>query len=308
MSTPILLLLFNRPDYTKELLSKISNITSKHLFIAVDGPRVGNDLDTDNIRQVIELVESTSFAAEKVSKLYRENNLGCRHGVKAAIDWFFEHTEAGIILEDDCIPDNSFFTFCETMLEKYEHEESVFAICGTNFLLDKIHLEHSYYCSAYFHAWGWATWKRSWEKYDFNMTGCPELFNEQMVNFYNFTDDEKKHWESLFVNIYDNIDRFNSWAYPFSYTVWKHKGMCIAPARNLITNIGFDANATHTKRAPFWFKYLDTGTIRVNKHPKVLALHHRADHTEFDNIIKLNYAPPFLKKVQQRLKRFLHFL
>jgi GT2 family glycosyltransferase len=147
VSSPVLLLLFNRPDYTKILLEAIASIPLTSIYIAIDGPRTDHPEDINQINEVKKLVEGTQFRAPVIHKLYRDHNLGCRNGVKNALDWFFQQEEAGIILEDDCIPDPSFFPYCDELLEKYAKEEKDFAISGDNFLMEKVQIRDSYYFS-----------------------------------------------------------------------------------------------------------------------------------------------------------------
>ena len=143
MQTPVLLLLFNRPDYSAVLLDRMATVPVSRVYVAIDGPRASHPDDVQQIAMVKELVEKTHFQTKEIYTLYQPQNLGCRHGVKAALDWFFSKEERGIVLEDDCIPDISFFPFCDILLEKYAQDERVFAISGDNFLLDEVKIPES---------------------------------------------------------------------------------------------------------------------------------------------------------------------
>jgi hypothetical protein len=303
LQTPVLLLLFNRPDFTRELLKQIIPLSDARIYIAADGPRKSHTEDTVNCAAVRKLADDAPFASKQVFKLYRSDNLGCRHGVKDALDWFFSREERGIILEDDCIPDPSFFPFCEQLLEKYAVDEQVFAISGDNFLLDKIRLKESYYFTRYFHAWGWATWKRAWQKYDFEMRAFPEFIQRNGFEFYHMTENEKKYWTEQFSGIYNQLETVNSWAYPFSFSVWANQAVCIAPAKNLVRNTGFENSGTHTIQAPYWYKYLETGKLDITSHPDRISIHEDADRCEFNNIILQLYRPPLLKRIWYALTK-----
>jgi hypothetical protein len=303
VNTPVLLLLFNRPGCTKVLLNKIASLSLNNLYIVVDGPRKGNVDDNINCKIVQELVESTAFNSNQVFKKIRTENLGCRHGVKDAIDWFFSEETEGIILEDDCIPDDTFFTFCEKLLERYKETENVLAISGDNFLLGQLQTHDSYYFTKYFHAWGWATWKRAWEKYDFNMDGFPSFVERNMLSYYKVSDEEKQCLENLYTSVYNDPNRQNSWAYPFSFTVLNNHAFCIAPAKNLVNNIGFSIDATHTRNRPYWYQYVKTESLRVTKHPDSVILNTHADAIEFNTVVKHMYAPSIVQRVKSTLKK-----
>lgn len=305
MQTPVLLLLFNRPDYTRALLKQITPLSDAKIYIAVDGPRLNHPTDAENCAEVRKLVDTAPFKSKQVFKLYRDKNLGCRHGVKQAIDWFFSMEERGIILEDDCIPDPSFFPYCELLLEKYASAEHVFAISGDNFLLNTYRVPESYYFTRYFHAWGWATWKRAWEKFDFYMLGFPEFIQASGFDFYRMTDTEKSYWTKKYTELFLHLEEVNSWAYPFTFSVWQNQAVCIAPSVNLVKNIGFEQTGTHTKAASYWYQYLETGKLEISTHPDKIAINFEADQREFNNIILHLYRPPIIKRIRAFLKK--HF-
>jgi len=167
-TTPILFLVFNRPDTTKIVFDEIKKSQPKKLFIAADGPRNGNYEDTENCEIVREIVTGVDWDCD-VHTLFRKKNLGCKHAISGALDWFFSNVEDGIILEDDTLPHPKFFRFCEELIARYRNQKNIIAISGDNFQHGKRRGENSYYFSKYVHIWGWATWKRAWELYDVNM-------------------------------------------------------------------------------------------------------------------------------------------
>lgn len=239
--TPILFLIFNRPDTTKKVFEKIREIKPQQLFIAADGPREGSELDEVNCKEVREIIANVDWECE-VEYLFREVNLGCRLAVSQAITWFFDHVEEGIILEDDTWPNVSFFSFCQELLEKYRNNSKVMMVSGDNFLTKKIRIEHSYYFSNYFHIWGWATWRRAWEKYDEDLEGLEAFENK---GFYFLDLEEKRYWNERFNYVKKN--RIDSWDYIWFMSIWNYGGVSVNPHRNLVKNIGFGPNATHTK-------------------------------------------------------------
>lgn len=161
-----------------------------------------------------------------------------------AISWFFEHVEEGIILEDDCLPDISFFRFCEELLARYRFDDRIFMISGANFLPKSFKSPYSYYFSQLPHIWGWATWRRSWEKYNFRMADFSSFKKENVIK--NIWNDKniQKYFLSRFEEVYNG--EVDTWDYQVNYCMWKNNTVSIIPSTNLISNIGFCPDATHT--------------------------------------------------------------
>lgn len=237
--TPILFLIFNRPNNTKKVFAEIRKQKPKYLYIAADGPR--NDLfEITLCKEVRKVVTNIDWDCE-LKTLFREKNLGCKYAVSSAIDWFFEHVEGGIILEDDCLPDTSFFLFCDELLKKYKHDNKIMHITGTN-LNDNLKFgDGSYYCSNYPNIWGWATWKRAWEKYDLELNNT-DFYLELIKNKFKYHS-EQKFWESR-INLLDT--GLDTWDYQWMFSIWREDGICLNSNYNLVLNIGFDKEATHT--------------------------------------------------------------
>jgi hypothetical protein len=241
-TTPVLFLIFNRPETTKQVWEVIQSVRPKHLYVAADGPRSTRPEDIEKCKQARAIVQPDWDCELKI--LYREENLGCRNAVSQAITWFFNEVEEGIILEDDCLPDPTFFNFCSVLLEKYRNEPSIMHIGGCNFQYGKKRGEGSYYFSKYNHIWGWATWRRAWESYDMDMKDYPLLKNQKTWREVFFNEYEEKKWRPKFQSVYDN--KYDTWDYQWTFAIWKSKGLAVTPQVNLISNIGFDKNATHT--------------------------------------------------------------
>lgn len=241
--TPILFLIFNRPDTTKLVFESIKKMKPKKLYIAADGPRVDRLGEFELCERTRNIIKDIDWECE-VKTLFRSNNLGCKVAVSSAIDWFFENEEQGIILEDDCLPNESFYFFCEELLNYYKKDNTIMHIGGSNFQNEKIRGNASYYFSNYNHIWGWATWRRAWEKYDVNMQTftteeCNDILNQTFKS-----EKEKFFWRKIFN---DSIKKdVNTWDYQWTYAIMKNKGLSIIPNINLVKNIGFDENGTHT--------------------------------------------------------------
>ncbi len=281
LDTPVLFLVFNRPEKTKRVFSVVRRMKPKYLFIAADGPRnnkVGEDRKCEEVRQIVTNIDWEC----EIKTLFRDNNLGCGKAVSSAIDWFFENIEEGIILEDDCLPDDSFFYFCEKLLEYHRLDNKVMIISGNNFQDDKIYTNTSYYFSSYPHIWGWATWKRAWKLFDFEMEGLDDFINENKLkqNFRRKRD--RICWKNILKQTQKN--NIDTWDYRWMYAIWKNRGVCIIPNCNLVKNIGFDEEATHTKSNN---NYPTTvASIKEIKFNNNIKLEYNADERYFDYFLK----------------------
>ena len=239
---PILFLVFNRPETEKKVFEVIKKIRPSELYVAADGPRKNKKVELERCREARRLIDEGIDWNCKVHKLYRNKNLGCKIAVSSAIDWFFENVEEGIILEDDCLPDSSFFEFCSIMLEKYRHDEKIMHISGDNYQPELSKLPNSYYFSRYPNIWGWATWRRAWNKYSVSLENWRK---ENLKNiFSNMSLLEKLYWS----NNFDLVEKglVSTWDYQWVLTLFKANGYSINPNVNLIENIGFGNGATHT--------------------------------------------------------------
>lgn len=243
LSTPVLLLIFNRPDTTREVFEAIRKARPQKLYVAADGPRKDKAGEAERCAETRAIVDNIDWPCEKVI-LFRDQNLGCRNAVSSAIDWFFSNEEEGIILEDDCLPSPSFFTYCAEMLEKHRDDPSVMHICGDNPTDGKVYGEGSYYYSPFSLIWGWATWRRAWEQYDVNMSSFPAFRDHQKIKDVFHQATFQKYWTEKYQELYDG--KVDTWDFQWFYTIMCEGGLAIIPNVNLITNIGFGADATHT--------------------------------------------------------------
>lgn len=242
--TPILFLVFNRPDTTKRAFEAIKKIRPKKLFIAADGPRQDRLEDIECCAEVRNIVNNIDWPCD-VKKLFQDKNLGCRIAPPTAIDWFFNNIEEGIILEDDCVPDASFFYFCQELLSRYRDDEQVAIISGSSLIPFKTNNNDSYRFSIYPLLWGWATWRRVWLKHDINMSSYPDFIKKNRIQSITKVKIIQKYWLTLFDKSYQKL--LNTWDYPLLYSVWNSNRLSIIPSENMITNIGFSSDATHTK-------------------------------------------------------------
>jgi len=232
---PILFIIFNRPKYTEQVFAEIKKIKPKKLFIVADGPRFPSEIELCN--EARKIVENIDWDCE-VKKNFSEKNLGLKKRISSGITWFFENVEEGIILEDDCLPHPTFFDYCRIILEKYRDNNNVMMISGDNPIQDTYKANCSYFFSRYYAIWGWATWKRAWEKYDSEMKDWPRLKKEKWLkNFYHHRG-LLQFLNLLFDQAYSN--EIDSWATRWFYSCLRNNGLCIAPATNIVSNIGIE--------------------------------------------------------------------
>lgn len=244
MNTAVLLLVFNRPDTTKKVLGQIRKVKPKRLYVGCDAARatkIGEDQVVGEVRSIIQ--EMVDWECE-LHTLYQTQNLGCKMAVSGALSWFFEQEEMGIILEDDCLPDLSFFSYCEELLLRFKDDESIFMISGNNFQRGNKVTSYSYYYSWLTHIWGWASWRRSWQKVDLEMKNWEEFKRNGGVSQIYPNRTYAKAWERTFERYL--AGKYNTWDYPLLFASWWHRQLTVLPEVNLVTNIGFGGVNTHT--------------------------------------------------------------
>ncbi len=248
---PVLLITFNRPDTTAEVFEAIKSIAPRKLYIFSDAPRQGNQDDFEKVGQVRELFKNADPGI-KIERNFQVKNLGCAGGVTTAINWAFENEDRLIILEDDCLPAKSFFSFCKSMLEKFKEDERVMHISGTRWN-DEYTNDASILFSSIGHIWGWATWKRAWSKYDFTINDWKENLNKVNARFSNRA--ARQYWKELFRDIHSKPVKY-TWDYQWQYTLFKSDGLAVVPDRNLISNIGLVGTHNHSSTSSTRSAYL----------------------------------------------------
>ena len=243
METAVLFLVFNRPDTTAQVFEAIRRARPPRLYVAADAARAGRPDEADNVTRVREISTKVDWPCE-LKTLFRDENLGCKYAVSSAITWFFGLEEEGIILEDDCLPSQSFFWFCEEMLCRYRNDQAVMVITGTN-ITRNIPYDGDYFFSRYALMWGWASWASAWEEYDLELVNWPKSDQTKHLKSLGVTGlAEIITWKNLFTKTKANL--IDTWDYQWIYSCWLRGGLTIAPAKNLIKNIGFSEDATHT--------------------------------------------------------------
>lgn len=296
LNTPILFIIFNRPDTTRRVFDEIRKIKPQSLYVAADGPKIKQAGEVDLCEETQKIASDVDWPCD-VHTNFSETNLGCKIGVSKAIDWFFEKVEAGIILEDDCLPDQSFFLFCQELLEKYRDTDKIKMISGNNFQGGIQRGEASYYFSRFPHIWGWATWRRAWNDYDVSMRSYPQFKSEGKIKDIFTNQKVQRYYISLFDRLYRN--EIDTWDGQWVYSIYKKNGLSIIPNTNLVSNIGFGPNATHTKAEGILSK-MPTGKIEKISHPLKIEANEEADNLTFNKI----YYRPLTQKIITKIKNF----
>ena len=272
--TPILFIIFNRPDTTQKVFNTIRKAKPKQLFIAADGSRPDREGEIEKCQKSRKIATSVDWDCE-VKTLFRDKNLGCKIAISSAIDWFFENVEEGIILEDDCLPNQSFFWFCQELLEYYRNDTRIMHISANNFQFGRVRGEGSYYFSKYGSTWGWATWRRAWKHYDVNMKNFEEFKKEAQINNVFPIKQQQKYWTKVFQLVHEG--KIDTWDHQWAYTCFINNGLCIKPNINLVSNIGFGSNSTHTKDKSCTFSEMEAREITDIIHPNFALADQEAD-------------------------------
>lgn len=243
LKTAVLFLVFNRLDATKQVFNAIRQAKPPRLYVAGDGARIKNKNEYKKVKEVRDYIMENINWECKVKTLFREQNLGCKYAVTEAISWFFENEKQGIILEDDCLPSQSFFWYCEELLEKYQNDNSVFLISGETHDSEFLGDGEDYAFCKYPLLWGWASWNRAWRSYDPEMQEWPKE-QKEFINSISKNKYTKNFWKTNFARMYNK--EIDTWDYQLAYLLLKKNGKCIFPKVNLVSNIGFGMEATRT--------------------------------------------------------------
>lgn len=245
---PVVLLIFNRPEFVRRVVDAIRSVRPRQVFVVADGPRGGVHSDKIACSHArAEVKHGINWPCEVRWEL-TEQNLGCGRRVASGLDWVFSQVEEAIVLEDDCVAAEKFFPFCAELLDRYRDDARVGAIGGANFQPRDVSNGVGFYFSRYPHVWGWATWRRAWRGYDHAMVDWPAAKREGWPRDYFGTAREAEFWTRVLDRVWEG--EIDSWAYRWAFAVWRRDWLAALPATSLVTNIGFGDASTHTKRVP----------------------------------------------------------
>jgi hypothetical protein len=278
---PVLLIAWRRTDTLQRVIHSLRMVAPRNVFLACDGPHADRPEEAVMVSRVREMLLREIDWPCQVEKKFSPSNQGCQRAVGGAVDWFFKSVQEGIILEDDCVPHPDFFPFCSDLLKKYRHEERIGCITGDNFQDGLRRGNGSYYFSKYPHCWGWATWRRAWEKYSPPIEFWPEWrTSKEWLHFFNDSK-ERCYWEGLFDKQYAGT--IDSWAYPWTASLWHAGSLTATPQKNLVQNVGFGREATHTKGTEQRLS-IPTEQLQILQHPDAIQPNHQADRYVFEHV------------------------
>lgn len=292
MDTPVLLIAWRRPHTLRQVIDAIRPIGPTRLYVACDGPNPERADEAEKVAATRQVIEQEIDWPCQIERLYSDVNQGCRLGVSRAITWFFEQVEEGIILEDDCVPHPDFFTYCTTLLERYRHDARVWCISGNNFQDGQWRGDGSYYFSRYNHCWGWASWRRCWQLYDADLSQWPALRDSGLLDTIFEDSVERKYWSAIWQRLVDE-GKPDTWDYQWTFTCLANGGLTALPNRNLVSNVGFGEDATHTTGASTAPK-VDVG-IDPSFIPAFVLRDAKADRYTFRHSFGSNRVTPIVK-------------
>jgi hypothetical protein len=298
LSTPVAFFIFNRPHLTQKVFEAIRDARPARLLVVADGPRHSQVGEVDLCSQTRAIIKQVDWNCEVLTN-FSETNLGCKQRVSSGLDWVFETVEEAIILEDDCLPHATFFPFCETLLERYRYDSRIMVISGDNFQFGQRRTEDSYYFSRYNHCWGWASWRRAWHYYDVKMSLWSVVKQGKWLQDMLEGNRAVQYWTELFEAVYS--DRINTWDYQWTFACWIQSGLTVLPNVNLVSNIGFGEDATHTTKANQLGNLPITAMRFPLKHPPFIIRDSQADKLSYQRTDQLG----LLTKLKAELKHLV---
>ncbi len=308
-SLPILLIAWRRPHTLRQVIDAIRPTEPKRLFVACDGANPERPGESEKVAATRALIDHEIDWPCRVELLYSDVNQGCSIGPIRAINWFFEHVTEGIILEDDCVPHPDFFPYCTTLLERYRNDTRVWCISGNNFQRGQWRGDGSYYFSRYNHCWGWASWRRCWQYYDAGLRHWPVLRNSGHLSTIFEDPLERDYWCSIWQRTYSKTVPITWWDYQWFFTCVTNGGLTTLPNRNLVSNVGFGEDATHTTGVAEP-TLVDQGLGKL-VHPRFVLRDAPADSYSFDHHFggnNMRRSNQLFPRMKARLRHYMHQL
>ena len=296
--TPVAFFVFNRPDVTLKVFERIRDARPQKFLIIGDGARFPEESEKCN--QSRSIVKKVDWDCEVLTN-FSDVNLGAKVRVSSGLDWVFSEVEEAIILEDDCLPDPTFFRFCSELLTHYADDERIMTISGNNFQLGQSRTQDSYYFSVFTHIWGWATWRRAWQHYDIDMKLWPTVRDKHWLIDVLHSKYAVTYWEDIFQSVFNQLIN-TCWDYQWLFSCWIQNGLTILPNINLVSNIGFNSEATHTKKIVKHLANLPTEPLTFPiLHPQFVIRDTQSDDFTQKNIFRLS----ILKYIKIKIKKVL---
>lgn len=297
LDVPIAFVIFNRPGPTKISFQQIRSARPTKLFLISDAARANRPQEAKLVQECRHIAEQVDWPCE-VTKIYADQNMSCGRRISSGITEAMTHVERLIILEDDCVASPSFFPYCDALLDRYQDDERVMAITGNNFQMGAQRTSASYYFSKYPHCWGWATWRRAWQHFRLDIPDWPRFRDAGHLAAFCSGNREINYWTNIFDRVHAGSS--DSWAYPWTLCCWMHHGLTALPSVNLVSNIGFGEDATHTKKT-IPMAGLPAGTLDTIVHPAAVARHFAADSFTDELIFSRGGRKNPLKRLRRAL-------
>lgn len=290
--------IYNRPDLTRQSLATIAKARPPKLFVIADGPK-DDPVDVSLCQEARQVIDGVDWDCD-VHTNFSDTNLGCGRRLSSGFQWVFQQVDEAILLEDDCVPAESYFWFCQSLLDKYRDDDRVMHINGNNYRKRRRHTPYSYYFSEYSHAAGWASWRRAFQHYDFGMASWPDFRDSGSLAAAFTNPAEQRHWTRI-LDRQISADPVDAWSYAWLYAIRRRGGVAITPSVNMMSNIGYGRpDALHTKHrqrpAPTW-------DIWKLHHPPRVVVDSKADAALFRD----HYSPP-QRRLRYWVKRQLRIL
>ena len=283
VESPVAFFVFNRPEPTARVFARIAAARPSRLLVVADAPRPGRPGEAERCAEVREIVSRVDWDCDVLTNL-ADRNLGCRRRVASGLDWVFANAESAIILEDDCLPEPTFFAFCDELLARYRDDERVGMISGDNFQRPGRAAPYSYYFSHFCHIWGWATWRRAWRHYDVDMSLWPEARAGGLLHSLFADPSYARWWRGLFDRVH--AGEIDTWDYQWVFTCWAQRALAVTPTVNLVSNIGFGPDATHTRRQTRNAELATAPIAFPLSHPPLMIRDWRADAYSQRNVLR----------------------
>jgi hypothetical protein len=248
LHTPVAIILFNRPELTRMVFRSVAEAKPSTLLLVADGPRSSRPGEAELCSRARCIASHVDWRCEVLTN-FSEINLGCQERVISGLNWVFSQVESAIILEDDCLPQQCFFWFCQEMLARYRGDARMGMISGNNFIAPRLTTEYSYYFSRMFHTWGWATWRSVWQGYDRYLREWPMIRRNGLLREIYPRRREREYWTRIFDRMHGGVHDLakSAWDYQWFYTNLINNRLSVVPRVNMVTNIGFGKDATHTE-------------------------------------------------------------
>ncbi len=300
-NTPVVFLVFNRPELTRAVFARIAQARPPRLLVVADGPRAERAGEAERCAEVRRIASAVDWPCE-VQTNFAAENLGCRARIVSGLHWAFEQVEEAIVLEDDILPDPSFFRFCEEMLARFRDDERVSMITGFNLCADRRQPPYSYFFSELTHIWGWATWRRAWRHYDEHLSTWPEVRRSGMLREFFAEESALRYWNRIFDGMYEGTGP-NTWDYQWMYTNLTRRSLAVSPGVNLVQNLGFGPDGTHVTSAE-GAPRVRVGTMEFPlRHPPAMIASRSLDL--LDQRLSAWHVPALPKRVVRKAQRVL---